>query len=553
MSLMKTTKRTAESNWQWLVLWLGLILSALYSRPPIPVDETRYLSVAWDMWQNNEFLVPHINGVPYSQKPPLFFWAIHLFWWLFGVGEWQARLVAPIFGLISVGLTGQLARMLWPADRDVAAISPFMLLGCSIWALLSSLTMFDTLLTCCCLLVFRYLLEAEREGTIFPWVWISLFLGLGVLAKGPVMLVYVVPPMLLAPWWSDRHGRSWRWWCGRAMAAIAGAIALALCWAIPAAIQGGAEYARDILLGQTSGRIMRAFAHQKPFYWYALVLPLFLFPWILWRPVWLGWRGFLHERSSRFCLAVILPGFFLLSCISAKQIHYFLPLLPLFALAFARMANYRISEIGPLDRWPVVLPLLLLGIALFILMQFSPLGKEGGKLAFLPVWLGVIPILSSLPLLFFRSPLPVKSVKIIAASYLLFCIFLHLSLTVPLHNRFQPTEIGEGLRITQENSRKIAVFPPKLSQQLQFAGHLIAPLLLTRSWDELALWAHAHPDEYCLFFTDNPAFLPLAVNSVISPYKEGWLVLRPARDFFESYRLLAAQLQSRKLEPAADL
>ena len=44
----------------------------------MPVDETRYLAVAWDMWREGNFLVPHLNGEPYSHKPPLLFWLIHL-------------------------------------------------------------------------------------------------------------------------------------------------------------------------------------------------------------------------------------------------------------------------------------------------------------------------------------------------------------------------------------------------------------------------------------------------------------------------------------------
>jgi 4-amino-4-deoxy-L-arabinose transferase-like glycosyltransferase len=33
-------------------------------RPLLPVDETRYLSVAWEMWLGGNWLVPHLNGVP---------------------------------------------------------------------------------------------------------------------------------------------------------------------------------------------------------------------------------------------------------------------------------------------------------------------------------------------------------------------------------------------------------------------------------------------------------------------------------------------------------
>ena len=53
--------------------WSALLISALllaalqlWLRPLLPVDETRYLSVAWEMWSRGDFLVPYLNGEPYS-------------------------------------------------------------------------------------------------------------------------------------------------------------------------------------------------------------------------------------------------------------------------------------------------------------------------------------------------------------------------------------------------------------------------------------------------------------------------------------------------------
>ena len=51
-----------------LFLSLAVLAIALPIRPPLPVDETRYLAVAWDMWLKGNYLVPHLNGAPYSHK-----------------------------------------------------------------------------------------------------------------------------------------------------------------------------------------------------------------------------------------------------------------------------------------------------------------------------------------------------------------------------------------------------------------------------------------------------------------------------------------------------
>jgi len=54
------------------------------------------------MWDGGHFLVPPLHGQVYAQKPPLFFWMIHLGWWLFGVHAWVARLVPSLFALLAL-------------------------------------------------------------------------------------------------------------------------------------------------------------------------------------------------------------------------------------------------------------------------------------------------------------------------------------------------------------------------------------------------------------------------------------------------------------------
>ena len=83
----------------YFLIWLALALLGLLCRPLTPVDETRAVSVAWEMWQRGDFLVPYLNGQPYSHKPPLLQWCIQFVWRIFGVNEWGARLIAPLFAL----------------------------------------------------------------------------------------------------------------------------------------------------------------------------------------------------------------------------------------------------------------------------------------------------------------------------------------------------------------------------------------------------------------------------------------------------------------------
>ena len=72
-------RATKYLPWIWVAAWTVLVAVAVSFRPILPVDETRYISVAWEMWFGENFVVPHLNGTPYSHKPPLLFLA-HPYW-----------------------------------------------------------------------------------------------------------------------------------------------------------------------------------------------------------------------------------------------------------------------------------------------------------------------------------------------------------------------------------------------------------------------------------------------------------------------------------------
>ena len=67
-----------QSRWQRdpniaAMSFIAFCLAYILLRPLLPVDETRYLTVAWEMWTSGSYIVPHLNGEPFSHKPPLLF------------------------------------------------------------------------------------------------------------------------------------------------------------------------------------------------------------------------------------------------------------------------------------------------------------------------------------------------------------------------------------------------------------------------------------------------------------------------------------------------
>src|SRR5690606_19107016 len=102
-----------------VAVFLGVAVAGVLARPLLPVDETRYLAVAWEMRTGGHWLVPRLNGEIYADKPPLLFWLINLVWSVTGVAEFSARLVGPAFGAATIAATAALARRLWAGQAGV--------------------------------------------------------------------------------------------------------------------------------------------------------------------------------------------------------------------------------------------------------------------------------------------------------------------------------------------------------------------------------------------------------------------------------------------------
>ena len=524
--------RLKEQGW-WPLLWAGLVGAAIFFRPPLPVDETRYLSVAWEMWQSHQFLVPHVNGVAYSHKPPLLFWLMQFGWWLFGVNEWSARLTAPLFGLGSMLLSMRLGSVLWPENKEIARTLPFVLLGMVVWSVYGTMTLFDMPVVFFSLTAYLGLLRAQQGQGGWPWLLVGLAVGLGLLSKGPVIFLYIVPPAVLAPWWNS--GRlSTRRWYGGLLLALAGGIILALGWALPAARAGGPEYGHAILLGQTTGRMVHSFAHERPFFWYAFWVPALFFPWIFWRPFWRGGRGLRFDRASRFCLSVLVPAFLLLSCVSGKQVHYLLPLLPVAALLIARAVS-TVPDSSAADLRPLAVLFIVIGLVALALPWLHLQGGDADVLVFLPPWLGAFPLLAGLLFLVPGSDSSPRLIARVASMNVLLLIILHLAVARPLHRFYDQTAIGSALRALEADGHAVAVYPARLTDQLQFAGRLTRPLLTMQTLEEEVLWAMKNPGQYCLFFISTEGRPWLQGKGTAARFKEGWLIVRPAAGLHTDY------------------
>ena len=334
-----------ENRFYWMLLfcgWLFLVVISLWLRPPLPMDETRYLAVAWSMWLDADWMVPSLNGEAYSHKPPLLFWLMNLGWHIFGVVEWWPRLIAPLFGFGCLIVVKKLAEQLWPEDAIIAHIAPLILFGTLFWALFGTLTMFDTLLAFFTLVAIYGIICAWRTGSWAGFLLAGVAVGFGILAKGPAIMVHILPVALSAPWWGPKLScvgsqKFYKIWFLGVLSIILIGILIGCLWAVPAAILGGEEYKNAIFWGQSADRLVNSFAHAKPFWWYAVTIPILLLPWVTWGRAWRGlsriYQNF--DGAVGLCLIWLGSSFVIFSAISGKQLHYLLPEFPAFSLMIA--------------------------------------------------------------------------------------------------------------------------------------------------------------------------------------------------------------------------
>ncbi len=471
-----------------------LTVVAMLTRPLTPIDETRYASVAWEMWLRGDYLVLFKNGEPYSHKPPLLFWLYNLGWAVAGVNEWWPRLVSPLFSLGALLLTASLARRLWPREEAAGRHAAWILVSCLLWMLFSTSGMFDAMLTFFALLGLRGLLIAADGFPLRGFAWLAVAIGLGVLAKGPVVLLHLLPVAVLSPWW--RPGLSWKRWFGGLLLAVLGGAAIALAWAIPAAMQGGEEYRRMIFWGQTANRMVDSFAHMRPFWWYLPLLPLLFFPWLLWPELWRRFAALKREgldMGLRCCLAWLVPVLLLLSLISGKQIHYLVPLFPAFALLAGRL----LARAQPGGLW---LPALAAAAAGTAMLYFAP-DRLGGKLDLwenLPRWPGALLILAAGLALWLGRKAQWRLAMLAGLGATLFAL-LQFYVADNLWARYDIRPLAQEIGKLQQRGTPVAN-NGEYHAQYQFFGRLEQSIDELKTPAEIQPWFDRHPDGVLIYY-----------------------------------------------------
>lgn len=318
------------------VLWACAVMTVLFLtaaifRPLMPVDETRYMTVAWEMYLKKGWFAPlTLNFEPYSHKPPMLLWLINLFWAVFGLNRWAALIPIILAQLTAVFLTVNLGKKILPPESDNADRATWLMLGSIPLLIYGTLMMFDVLLTVFVLSALITLVTYAEKRQFRYILLMSLFTGLGLLTKGPVAYLYVIFPFLLAPYWVGDFTKRTVWYTHLLLWLLLSLIPVSL-WLIPVLSQSDDHFAFWLLWEQTAGRVTGNFnaAHVRPFYFYLELLPVVFLPWLFFPAFWKSLKTIdKNNQTMRFLGCWLFPVFVTFCLISGKQAHYMIPLVP---------------------------------------------------------------------------------------------------------------------------------------------------------------------------------------------------------------------------------
>jgi 4-amino-4-deoxy-L-arabinose transferase-like glycosyltransferase len=344
------------------VLAVLLFFGGLGSYPLLEPDEGRYAEIPREMLARGDFVTPHLNGLLYFEKPPLYYWLNAAALSLPGRPELLCRIFGALFGLAGLGLAWKLGRSIGDRPRDhagdypgdhpgdrrggrgprVALISAIVLGSSPLWIALSRANIIDMTLTfflSATLTCFWLAQEKERGEPGERALWYGLFAcsALATLTKG--LIGFVIPGAVI--FFYLLLTRRWRlllrvpWIGGTALF-----LAIALPWHVLAA-RRNPDFLWFYFVHEHFQRYATPEAQRlAPFWFFAAILALGLLPWsgVLPAAARLFGKGpekpwDRHGLIFLACWAGFVVLFF--SASQSKLVPYILPAIPPLAVLIA--------------------------------------------------------------------------------------------------------------------------------------------------------------------------------------------------------------------------
>jgi 4-amino-4-deoxy-L-arabinose transferase-like glycosyltransferase len=334
----------------WLVVVVVAIGLRLGGPPLLDADEGRNAEVAREMAETNDYVMPRLNGLPYLDKPVVYFAAAAAFMEVLGPTELAARLPAFLFTLATAAVLFWFARRAG-YDPWVTAIvfltMPFVV-AFARTVIFDSALMFFVVVA---LTAFWCAIE-ERNTNWSILAWASM--GLAMITKGPVTFVLVL--FVIIPY-------AWRRKALGTVFPLLGIVAFAAViapwvWSVTRVVP---EFLQYVLVTETAARMATDELQRTGPPWY--FLPYLIGGALPWSIVALfSWRT--NRKVDLFLLLWLAIPFVFFSISQSKRPQYILPLMPAIALFVGRIwseARTRVAAVvvGVLGAIFLAAPLIL--------------------------------------------------------------------------------------------------------------------------------------------------------------------------------------------------
>ena len=375
-------------------------LATLSARPLFNPDEGRYAEIPREMLSSGDWIIPHLDGFAYIEKPPLQYWATALSYRLLGANVFSARLYTALCALGTIAIIWMLARRLtdetaaWRAASVLASLSLFTIMG-QLLTLDMSLTFFMTLSLAGFLLAQR---ERWRGWMLLAW----LAAAFGVLTKG--LVAAAIPAAVLVVYTLiTRETGVWRRLELKAGMPLFLAVAVPWHWLAASRLP---DFLQFFFVHEHFARYLTPSAGREEAVWFfGAVFFAGSLPWTIpaLRILFTGWRvpsvpGEFNHALFLWLWVVFVIGFFTLS--DSKLIPYILPAMPAVALLIGASP-------------PAALRRDLIATAILVGLVAAVLGVAS---ATLPQWIAASPR-SPYFLQLSRPLLPIAAVLAISAAY----------------------------------------------------------------------------------------------------------------------------------------
>jgi 4-amino-4-deoxy-L-arabinose transferase-like glycosyltransferase len=323
-----------------LALTAALLLLRQGQVPLVGPDEPRYARVAVEMSRSGDLVTPTLQGIPWLEKPALYYWMAAAAFRAFGETETAARLPSLAAALLMTGVTALVGARLYGGAAGLHA--GFALGTCLLIFIYGRAASMDMLLAANVtastgLLALAALGIAGRLAVPAAFV----FAALATLAKGPLGALL---PALAAGGYV-LAARDWRFL--RRLAAPTGwalFLLVAAPWYVLVMRAEGRAFVDTFLLDHNLQRFTSTIhRHPGPFVYYLPVMLAGLFPWsgLLIPALAIVRPG--TSRADLFVLSWLALPLVFFSLAGSKLPGYILPCLPPLALWIGRAADRMVT------------------------------------------------------------------------------------------------------------------------------------------------------------------------------------------------------------------